>query len=183
MDEGVRGVIVHGHTLAHSPGVPCLRNGKGEEDSKAEGKKRKTDQQLEKQRGSQQAPQGCSPRDFIFLTMQGGTRGLSWMENPGVWFRRFLKKLTPGHKGSQDSSTEQQRPPEQSWGALWAEYFSFLLCPRGPQTESKSPERPELQGGGRDLQWAARGQGQQASHSLDTESTQVIPQPSPCPST
>lgn len=36
---------------------------------------------------------------LIFLTMRGGTSGLSWMENPGVWFLTFLKKLSPGHKG------------------------------------------------------------------------------------
>lgn len=99
-DEGVRGVIVHGHARAILQVFHALENGKGGEDSKEkEKKKKKTDQQLEKQRKPTSSPRMLPKGLLIFLTMRGGTSGLSWMENPGVWFLTFLKKLSPGHKG------------------------------------------------------------------------------------
>lgn len=65
-DEGVRGVIVHGHARAILQVFHALENGKGGEDSKEKEKKKKKQISSWKNRGSQQAPQGCSLRDFSF---------------------------------------------------------------------------------------------------------------------
>ena len=62
-DEGVGGVIVHGHARAILQVFHALENGKGGEGSKDKEKKKQISSW--KNRGSQHAPQGCSLRDLF----------------------------------------------------------------------------------------------------------------------
>lgn len=90
-DEGVRGVIVHGHTWPILQVFHALENGKGEEGSKEKGKKKKTDQQLEKQEANK-LPKDAPQETSHFLDHAGWNQGLKLDGEPRSLVSYILEK-------------------------------------------------------------------------------------------
>lgn len=91
-DEGVRGVIVHGHTWPILQVFHALENGKGEEDSKEKGKKKENRSAAGETEEANKLPKDAPQETSHFLDHAGWNQGLKLDGEPRSLVSYILEK-------------------------------------------------------------------------------------------